>query len=935
MGVFFIVPFDVNCYPLFVNRKSQVVIPFDYAGFDRLSHQTTGVNRPSSFLLCKSSLLIPSRENIFDMKKCFLLLFISTMLLACSSPENKSTEVIKSTLQSDWQFRQSDSSKWFPATVPGTAHTDLLANQLIDDPFYRLNEKQQQWIDKVDWEYQTSFTLTEDILRKQHIELVFEGLDTYADVFLNDQLILTADNMFRNWRIDCKPFLKTENKLHILLKSPIKIGLEKLNALGYQLPADNDQSENGGLEKQRVSIFTRKAGYHFGWDWGPRLVTSGIWRPISVEAWNQTRIEDVQIIQNQLDNETANLTMVTEIQADAAFPASLEVWYQDSQIATEEVQLQAGLHFYEINFDIKNPNLWWPNGLGEAFLYPINLKLITNKTLTDTAHIDVGLRTLRLVREPDSIGESFYFEVNGRPVFAKGANYIPNDIFLPRVTPQHYERVVQAAADANMNMLRVWGGGIYENDLFYDLCDQHGIMIWQDFMFACAMYPGDSAFLENVRQEAIDNVKRLRNHPSLALWCGNNEIENAWGPYDENRGWGWKQRHSAAERAAIWQAYDTLFHHILPEVVQQFDAKTPYWHSSPSAGMGKLAGENTPSGDVHYWGVWHGQHPFSDFKKYKARFMSEYGFQSFPTMASVARYTEPEDWDLDSDVMTAHQRSGIGNQRIRAYMEQDYVVPQDFEQLLYVSQLLQAEAIRTAIEAHRDAMPYCMGSLYWQLNDVWPVASWSGIDSYGRWKALHYTAREAFKNIVVNVDQADSLLRFIVVSDFMKEQNALLQLEILTFDGDTLFNKSIPITIPENQAQEVFAISVKEILAKANSQKVLLSVRLMENGQMIDRALHYFVSPKELLLPDPEITVDVTKTKGGLLIDIKTDKLVKNLFLINDSIERHFSDNFFDLPAGERKEVFVATNRGAEDFLKGLRIMHLKETLKAAGGSSQ
>ncbi|NCA86020.1 MAG: glycoside hydrolase family 2 protein [Clostridia bacterium] len=863
------------------------------------------------------------------MKNWLLLLFISGLLIACSHSKNESTEVIKTELTGEWQFRQADSSQWHPATVPGTVHTDLLANHLIDDPFYRLNEKQQQWIDKVDWEYQTSFPLNEDILRKQHIELIFEGLDTYANVYLNDTLILSADNMFRTWKVDCKPILKKENTLRILLKSPIKIGLQKLNDLGYQLPADNDQSENGELGSQRVSIFTRKAGYHFGWDWGPRLVTSGIWRPIGIVGWNRVRINNVQIIQNHLDNEIANMTMTAEVRADTTMSASLEVWYRNQQLATQEVQLLAGSHFYKIVFDIKNPRLWWPNGLGEAFLYPITLKLKTNNRLADTAITNIGLRTLQLVREPDadSTGESFYFEVNGRPVFAKGANYIPNDVFLPRVSPQHYEKIVQAAADANMNMLRVWGGGIYEADLFYDLCDRHGIMVWQDFMFACAMYPGDSAFLENVGHEATDNVKRLRNHPCLALWCGNNEIENAWGPYDENRGWGWKQRHTAAERAEIWQAYDTLFHHILPQVVQQLDAKTPYWHSSPSAGMGKLAGHDTPSGDVHYWGVWHGQHPFSDYKKYKARFMSEYGFQSFPVMASVSNFTEPQDWDLNSEVMTAHQRSGIGNQRIRDYMEQDYVVPQDFDQLLYVSQLLQAEAMRTAIEAHRSAMPYCMGSLYWQLNDVWPAASWSGIDYYGRWKAMHYAAKEAFKNTTVYVDQADSVLRFMVVSDLENTRKAQLQMEVLNFDGDTLFNKIIPVTIPANQAQEVFAINTSEILAKAKPKETLLSVRLIENDQETDRALHYFVRPKEMQLPDPKLTMDFTKVEGGVKIAISTNKLAKNLFLMHESDEGHFSDNFFDLPAGERKEVYVATNSTAEDFRKGLLIMHLKETL--------
>ncbi len=832
-------------------------------------------------------------------------------------------------INKNWQFSEAGLGQWLPAEVPGTIHTDLLANGKIEDPYYRLNEKDQQWIDKKNWEYKTEFEVSEGLLAKDNVEMIFHGLDTYADVFLNDKLILSADNMFRTWKVDCKTYLvKGKNNMKVLLKSPTMIGLEKLEASPYIYPASNDQSENGEMGENRVSVFTRKAGYHFGWDWGPRLVTSGIWRDIEMEGWNEAKIENVQVVQNTLSLSSAKLQAMIEIRSDKAQEISINIKSDGKEIATENISLVAETKLHSINFEITNPELWWPNGLGDQKLYNLDFILSMNGKTLDEEKVNVGIRTIQLIQEPDADGngKSFYFEVNGRPVFAKGANYIPNDVFLPRVSPEKYEYIVKSAADANMNMLRVWGGGIYENDLFYDLCDKYGILVWQDFMFACSMYPGDDAFLENVRHEAIDNVKRIRNHPSLALWCGNNEIENAWAEYEEGRGWGWKELYTPEQRKEIWHAYDTLFHSILPEVVKAYDSSTNYWHSSPSAAMGELAGYDTRSGDMHYWGVWHGQHPFSDFKVYKARFMSEYGFQSFPEFASVEKYTIPEDWDIESGVMASHQRSGIGNLRIRQYMEDDYVIPKDFEQVLYVGQVLQAEGIKSAIEAHRSDMSYCMGSLYWQINDCWPVASWSGIDYYGKWKALHYFVKKAYKNTVVFVDEKDGNLAFRIVSDVPDKFKGNLKIQLMDFSGNNLGGKEVKVEIPANDSKMVFEIPTRDILKRAYKKAVVLVATLESNQKEIDRALYYFAKPKDLKLPGVNISIDVIEENGVMKVILESDKLAKNVFLVNDDCR--FSDNFFDVLPGERVEVYVETSLTAEEIQKQIKMKHLQETMK-------
>ncbi len=825
----------------------------------------------------------------------------------------------------DWKFRQVGENEWYKADVPGTVHTDLLYNKLINDPFYRLNEHNLQWIDKVDWEYTTDFNLTNKMNSADKLLLVFEGLDTYATVFLNNKLIYTGTNMFVGSTIELNPdSLLPENNLHIVFKSPITEGIERLTKYSIALPGDNDQSALGGLENTKVSMFTRKAGYHYGWDWGPRLVTSGIWRNVYIKTCNKATINDLHIDQISINQQEAKLNAIAEVSNFTNEAFSLNIYVNDVLVANKPAAHLKTTGEINYQFKITNPILWWPNGHGNQHLYTIRAEIVGNTgNKIDDRQLNIGLRTAQLIREADKHGESFYFKINGKPVFVKGANYIPNDVFLPRVTPNKYEHIISSAANANINMLRVWGGGIYENSLFYELCDKYGIMVWQDFMFACAMYPGNDEFLKEVEQEAIYNIKRLRNHPSIVLWCGNNEIEQAWAQYDENRGWGWKQRYTGAQREIIWKSYDTLFHKILPDLVKQYDANTDYWHSSPSAGMGKLASHTNTSGDMHYWGVWHGGEPIESFTTHIARFMSEYGFQSFPEYESVKQYSMPEDWNILSEVMTSHQRSNIGNQRINEYMGHSYKQPAGFEDQLYVGQLLQAEAMKTAIEAHRSAMPYCMGSLYWQLNDCWPVASWSGIDYYGRWKAMHYFVREAFKTQIVHVARKGTKLEIIGISDGIVS-DVTLRVNLMDFSGKSLWNRSYSVAMPSNGSIILTSIDLDKIPLLQNKDNSLLYVTLVKNGKVIDSDIYYSDLPKNLKLPFPDINKYISQKEGGFEIELYSKNLCKNLMLVSEGNAYTFSDNFFDILPGETRVIKVDSDLSYDEFERRLSYIHLQ-----------
>lgn len=822
------------------------------------------------------------------------------------------------------------SSQWYKAETPGTIHTDLMSHSLIEDPFYRMNEDEVQWIDKFNWEYRTSFRIPNN-WNTENLTLIFEGLDTYADIYLNGQVVYRSSNMFIPAIINLKRSeLKELNELGVYFHSPIFKGIEKMEHFGLSLPADNDQSEKGGLGQNKVSIFTRKAPYHYGWDWGPRLVTSGIWKPVYIKAINKLNLTNLYIKQKEVNSSHALLDAIIEFNCpEGIHSLDIELFINDELAfkITKEITPASNTDVTQqvtIPVNIPKPRLWWSNGQGEQALYTFKLNVNNEGVLLDSKSVTTGLRNIKLVRTPDKEGESFYFEVNGKPVFAKGANYIPNDVFLPRTSDQKYEYIISSAAKANMNMLRVWGGGVYEDDIFYSLCDKYGIMVWQDFMFACAMYPGTNEFYNSIEQEAISNIKRLRNFACIALWCGNNEIEQAWAPNDENKGWGWKQRYTPDERKIIWNAYDTIFHKILPYAVKQLHPEISYWHSSPSAGMNKLASHKNTSGDMHYWGVWHGNEPIKSFADYKARFMSEYGFQSFPEFESVKKYTEAEDWHITSPVMEAHQRSAIGNQRIRDYLLQSYNMPAAFEDQLYVGQLLQAEAIKMAIQSHRANMPYCMGSLYWQLNDCWPVASWSGIDYYGQWKAMHFFVREAFKKQVVVASTDNQKIQITGISDIDGGKYSL-RVNLMDFHGNSFWNRSYSVTMPSNSAKILTEIELSKIPAMQHKSDGLLYIALVKDDKIIDTEIHYLDEPKNLKLPYPDINIHIRQKDRKFILEITSKNLCKNLMLVSEGNAYRFSDNFFDILPGETKVINVDSDLSFDEFENKLSFLHLQQ----------
>ncbi|MDX2430297.1 MAG: glycoside hydrolase family 2 TIM barrel-domain containing protein, partial [Bacteroides sp.] len=743
----------------------------------------------------------------------------------------------------------------------------------------------------------------------------------HADVYLNEQLILEADNMFREWEVDVKGILHPgSNELKILFHSPIKTGLEKYDNYSHRLETtEYDLAKIGEVAGEKaVGSHLRKAPYHFGWDWGPRLVTSGIWKPILLKAWNGARIKNIRIAQNSLADKQASLTAYFEIESEGAGSANLSLEVGQSLEITKEVEIREGTHIYAVDFEINKPRLWWTNGLGEAYLYKVSGILKTNEGSQKLTH-HIGLRTLELIRDKDEEGTSFYFKLNGHPVFMKGANYIPGDVFLDRVSPEKYEKIILTAKESNFNMLRIWGGGIYEKDIFYDLCDKHGILVWQDFMFACNMYPGHPEFLESVKMEAADNIKRLRNHPSIAMWCGNNEILAAWWR------WGWKEKAEAENQEgadAQWKAYKDIFLDVLPGAVAANDPDRFYWASSPQSG--DTIAEDLVNGDSHYWGVWWGKEPFENYHTYLARFMSEYGFQSFPELKSVKEYALEADFDIYSDVMQSHQRSSIGNVTIETYMLRDYRKPADFESYLYLSHVLQAEGVKKAMEGHRIAMPYTMGSLYWQINDCWPVASWSSTDYYVRWKALQYYSKKAFAEVLVAPRSEDGIMKVHVVSDRLSSFKARLSLELLNLSGESAWTEEREIEVPANTSTLQFEIPVKLLLGAREANQHLLEVKLKEDGKEISSNNFYFTPIKDIDLPKPEIKLTAGKTENGFLLELSTDVLAKNVYLSMNG-EGFFEDNYFDLLPGETKTIHLKTELKA-GITREIRVRTIRDS---------
>jgi len=834
-------------------------------------------------------------------------------------------------LNGEWKFRQCGQEQWLPAKIPGCNFSDLLTSEKINNPFYRDEESQLQWIEKQDWEYRKSFEVSSAIFTASALDLVFDGLDTYCDVYLNNVLILQSRNMFVGHKVSCKQWLCVgENELHIIFRSPINEVMPKYMNNGFTYPAENDKSE------ERLSVFTRKAPYHYGWDWGPRFVTSGIWRSVHLLVTNEACIDDVYVQQEHLSEQTVLLNFQVSMTHSERFNGTLliECTNVSGLLQQTEVSLNGEQDSFNIPLTIDKANLWWPNGLGDAFLYQFKISLIVGQQCLSSKELAIGLRTIEVINEADEFGESFYLKVNGQPAFMKGANYIPSDSFLDRVSHRKYQQIFDDAVAANMNMLRVWGGGIYENDEFYQLADQQGILIWQDFMFACSLYPGDDEFLNTVADEVEYNVKRLRNHACIALWCGNNETEMGI------EFWQWSTTFNYSDELyqQLKQDYDKLFKNLLPELVSRFDPERFYFSSSPIGFWENKADDSR--GDNHYWGVWHGEEPFSNYKQRVPRFMSEFGFQSFPIMDSVKKYSIEEDWHIDSPVMKAHQKHPRGNSLIRQYMKDEYQDPKDFESFLYLSQVQQALGLKIAFEAHRSAMPFCMGTLYWQFNDCWPVASWSGIDYYGRWKALHYQVQRCFKPLAVfveeSVDQSDKQLKVSIVCDQRESSTQLLTEQLITLDGQVLWSQQHIIETKPLSSEVYSTKALNTFLAGVDKNDVVFVASLQhadnnrEKQAVISEAFHYFTATKELKLTATELSISKSVVNEQIQICLSSNSLMRQVYLTIDGLSGNFSDNFFDLLAHTKKQVSISTEGKSEQevtlLLEKIGIVSIVDT---------
>jgi beta-mannosidase len=855
---------------------------------------------------------------------CALLGVVVGMASGVGRSQSKSAANAVLALDHGWQFRQiaagaQQGTGWLPATVPGDVHLDLLANKKISDPFFRDNEAKLQWIEQEGWEYQLDFDVTSGLLARSNVDLVFDGLDSAAQVFLNDVQVLSTDNAFRIWRVPAKAHLHAgKNQLRVVFASPIKAAAAVAASDPWQPKTKTDPK-----------TYIRKPAYEYGWDWGPRFVTSGIWKPVRLEAWDKVRIADFAIRQRDVSREVAHIDAEVEVEASTAGSAKVTVQYSDAgkpATASSNATLHAGRNVIDLPIEIRQPKLWFPAGYGEQPLYAFTAQISTGAQPSDERKAKAGLRSVVLHRELDKWGRSFELVVNGIPVFAKGADVIPFDSFPNRVTTADYRRILESARDANMNTIRHWGGGYYETEEFYSICDELGLMVWQDFQFGNDWQPGTYAFKLNIEAEAEDQVRRLRNHPSIVLWSGNNETEEAisWGP---------RATLSIEVKYQMWQDYLTEFSGILPRVVARLDSETPYWPSSPSADYEEVS-DKFHTGDDHIWDVWHGRVPFSTYETHHSRFVTEYGFQSFPEMRTVEAFTEPQDRaNIFTPVMLAHQKNNEGNSIIHDYMLRDYPEPKDFPSFLYASQVLQAEGIKIGAEHFRRSRPETMGSIFWQLNDCWPVASWSSIDYYGRWKALQYYARRFYAPILVSPHVENGAVKVYIVSDKTEAKPATLRVRLMNFGGKVLLDQSESVSVAPLSSKVYLDWPLKKLAdaGAADTSRVFVVAELSENGAQLSRNLTYLAPVKEVHLKPAQLKVETAGGNGSYKIRITSPVLARSVYLSFGNLDVKVSDNYFDLLPGEAVEI-TASGAASIDALKAqLKVISLTDAFAGGG----
>jgi len=812
------------------------------------------------------------------MKSYSYFLLVILCLASCQKKE-----FIREINITNWEFRE-QGSEWLPATVPGFVHLDLYDNGLIEDPFYRDNENKLQWIEEKSWEYKAEFNLDSDFLQNNNIKLNFSGIDTYAAVYLNDSLIKSCDNFFLAYDVEVGTLLKTNNELRLAFRPTTQIAKELADKHPYELPGEE-------------RVYIRKPQFHFGWDWSPKLIGCGITEEVKLIASNTAQISDFYVKTVSISDSISKMSLDLELFNIDDRDYSIDFLGETYRVESENISIE---------FSVDNPDLWWPRGYGEQNFQNLQVNLLNDDgVIINQIHEQYAIRQIDLIQGEDELGKGFKFQVNGQDLYAKGANWIPLDFFHTRVDSKQYRKALSDVAETKMNMLRVWGGGIYEDEYFYDLCDSLGILVWQDFMFACAMYPGENDFMLSVELEATQQINRLRKHACIALWCGNNENSEGW------HRWDWQADRSEDEINSIWTDYQNLFNKLLPDLVDSLTT-TAYWESSPQYGRGNP--KHQFRGDAHYWGVWHDAEPFENFEKKVPRFMSEYGFQSFPEMDAIELYALEEDFDLDSKVMKAHQKHPRGNSLILEYMLRDYKEPIDFESFVYLSQVLQAEGMRIAIEAHRRARPYNMGTLYWQFNDCWPVASWSTRDYYGNWKASHYAVKRAYEDLLISTLQTEDSISIYLINDMYENQEYDLLIEHVDYNGNRLGSKAKYISIKGASSKLIHTIALDGYLyIDSLENQSYLDIQVLQNGEVQARKLHHFVKTKDMDLPYTGISYKVEKDSLGFFLELFSDAFMKDV-MIHSLHDGRFEDNYFDLPAKEHRRIRFYNDYPMEEF---------------------
>lgn len=794
-------------------------------------------------------------------------------------------------INTDWRFRRVGDEDWMGACVPGSVYTDLLKNGKMEDPFWKDNENKALVLMEDDYEYETSFSGAE-LQPGRRIWLRFEGLDTIADIYVNDELVGQAENMHRIWEYDVTDVMREgENILRVFFHSPLK----------YIRDAYEKRPTRGSEDAMEGFVHIRKAHCMFGWDWGAHLPDAGIYRPVYLLAVEDARIDSVQIRQKHEDgkvflnlsvqlNPADNLKNEISVDEFEAYSYCVTVTDPDGKSHTTEHSPK--------EIPVEEPKLWWPNGLGDQPLYQISVTLYRGGKEVDTWERRIGLRTMTMHVEPDEWGVGFAHQVNGKDIFAMGADYIPEDHLLGRITPGTTRKLLEQCKAANFNAIRVWGGGYYPEDWFYDLCDELGLIVWQDFMFACAVYDLTPEFEANIRAEFIDNVKRLRHHASLGLWCGNNEMEQF-----VNEGV-WVSKPSEVKDYLI------MYERLIPEIVQMYDSDTFYWPASPSSG-GSFDDPRDPNrGDVHYWDVWHGNKPFSDYRNYYFRYVSEFGFQSFPSMKTIETISDdPEDWNIFSYIMEKHQRNAGANGKILNYLQQTFRYPTQFPVLLYTSQMLQAEAIKYGVEHFRRNRGRCMGAIYWQLNDCWPVASWASIDYHGRWKALHYYAKRFFAPVMISCEEQgwmtaaadmnrehfefEKSIRLNVTNETLTDRTVTVKWALRNADSSIVYQEETDVNVPALSSVWLDKVEFPEV--DYFSQYV--SYEAWENGSCISEGTVIFSYPKYFRYLNPKLTYRI---EGDEII-VRAEAYAKGVEILNENEDLILSDNYFDMNAGEKR----------------------------------